>query len=64
MAEDYPHTAFPLTLDLPQERFYPKAMCRAMDVIKSSDMNEILSDMRKKLSLKHPVNVERMLIFS
>jgi transposase len=33
-----------------------------MDAIKSSDMNEILSDMRKKLSLKHPVNVERILI--
>jgi hypothetical protein len=26
MTEDYPHTAFPLTLDLPQERFYPQAM--------------------------------------
>jgi hypothetical protein len=25
-------------------------------------MNEILLDMRKKLSLKHPVNVERILI--
>ena len=23
MAEDYPHTAFPVLLDLPQERFYP-----------------------------------------
>lgn len=62
MAEDYPHTAFPMILDLPQERFYPQAMCRAMDAIKSSDMNEILSDMKKKLSLKHPVNVERILI--
>jgi hypothetical protein len=26
MADDYPHTAFPMTLDLPQERFYPQAM--------------------------------------
>jgi hypothetical protein len=33
-----------------------------MDAIKSADMNEILSDMREKLSLKHPVSVERMLI--
>jgi transposase len=62
MAEDYPHTAFPMTLDLPQERFYPQAMCRAMDAIKTLDMNEILLDMRKKLSLKHLVNVERILI--
>ena len=36
MAEDYPHTAFPLLLDLPQERFYPQAMCRAIDAIKPS----------------------------
>ena len=34
MAEDYPHTAFPMLLELPQERFYPQAMCRAMDAIK------------------------------
>ncbi len=62
MAEDYPYTAFPLLLDLPQERFYPQAMCRAMDAIKPPEMNGILSDMRKNLSLKHPVNVERLLI--
>jgi hypothetical protein len=62
MAEDYPYTAFPMILDLPHERFYPQAMCRAMDAIKYSEMNGILSDLRNKLSLKHPVNVERMLI--
>ena len=62
MAEDYPHTAFPLLLDLPQERFYPQAMCRAMDAIKPSEMNGILSDLRKNLALKHPVSVDRMLI--
>lgn len=62
MAEDYPYTAFPMLLELPQERFYPQAMCRAMDAIKPSEMNGILSDLRKSLSLKHPVNVDRMLI--
>ena len=62
MAEDYPYTAFPMLLELPQERFYPQAMCRAMDAIKPSEMNGILSDLRKNLSLKHPVNVDRMLI--
>ena len=62
MAEDYPYTAFPMLLDLPQDRFYPQAMCRAMDAIKSSEMNGILSDLRKSLSLKHPVNVDRMLL--
>ena len=62
MAEDYPYTAFPMLLDLPQDRFYPQAMCRAMDSIKSSEMNGILSDLRKSLSLKHPVNVDRMLL--
>jgi transposase len=62
MAEDYPYTAFPMLIDLPQERFYPQAMCRAMDAIKSSEMNGILSDLRKSLSLKHPVNVDSMLI--
>ena len=51
MAEDYPYTAFPMLLDLPQDRFYPQAMCRAMDAIKSSEMNGILSDLRKSLSL-------------
>ena len=62
MAEDYPHTAFPMLLDLPQERFYPQAMCRAMGAIKPSEMNGILSDLRKNLALKHPVSADRMLI--
>ena len=62
MAEDYPYTAFPMLLDLPPDRFYPQAMYRAMDAIKTSEVNEILSDLRKELSLIYPVSVDRMLI--
>jgi transposase len=62
MAEDYPYTAFSMLLDLPQDRFYPQAIYRAMDAIKTSDMNEILSNLRKNLSMMYAVNVDRMLI--
>lgn len=62
MAEYYPHTAFPMLLALPPERFYPQAMCRAMDAIKPAEMNGILSDLWKKLAQIHPVSVDRVLI--
>ena len=62
MAEDYPYTAFPMLLDLPQNSFYPQTMYRAMDEIKTSDMNEILLDLRKNLQQIHPVNADRFLI--